>query len=70
MAEPSGVPAITSAQEANQSRLILADICHALERVQTPEARAVLLHLKAMHQAALDGWATASRAGQVDEPPA
>ena len=61
MAEPSGVTGITSAQEANQSRLILADICRALERVETPEARAVLLDLKAMHQAALDGWETASR---------
>ena len=63
MAEPSGVEAIKSAEEANQSRLILADIEHALKRVQTPEAREVLLDLKAMHQAALDGWEIASRTG-------
>ena len=60
MAEPSGVEPITSATEANQSRLILADIKHALEKVETPEARAVLLDIKAMHQAALDGWETVS----------
>ena len=60
MTEPSGVVAITSVQEANQSRLILADIRRALEQVQTPEAREVLLGLRAMHQAALDGWEIAS----------
>ena len=63
MTEPSGVVAITSVQEANQSGLILADICRALEQVQTPEAREVLLDLRAMHQAALDGWEIASRTG-------
>ena len=63
MTEPSGVVAITCAQEANRSRLILADICRALEQVQTPEARGVLLDLRAMHQAALDGWEIASRTG-------
>ena len=63
MTEPSGVVAITSAQEATRSRLILADICRALEQVETPEAREVLLDLKAMHQAALDGWEIASRTG-------
>ena len=61
MAEPSGVEAIASAEEASQSRLILADIQHALERVETPEARDVLLDMQAMHQAALDGWEVASR---------
>ena len=61
--ELSGVEAITSGEEANQSRLILADIKHALEKVETPEARAVLLDIKAMHQAALDGWKTVSRIG-------
>ena len=60
MAEPSGVEPITSPREANQSRLILADICRALERVETREARQVLLDLKAMHQAALEGWAVTS----------
>ena len=59
--EPSGVEPITSPREANQSRLILADICRALEQVETPEAREVLLDLKVMHQAALDGWEIASR---------
>ena len=56
MAELSGVPAITSEHEAAQSRQILADVCSALEQVETTEAREVLLDLKAMHQAALDGW--------------
>ena len=65
MTEPSGVVAITSVQEANQSRLILADICRALDRVETPDAREVLLDLKAMHQAALDGWEVMPRTGSV-----
>ena len=61
MAELSGVSAITSEDEAAQSRQIIADVCSALEQVETPEAREVLLDLKVMHQAALDGWEIASR---------